>query len=572
MAVIGVEQVAAQVQQKALMDRDLCTWRSILAQECQVFVCGENYIAKRFDAINYAFCDKDTAKDILVDNLYAILRFKYFTKISDETDDYINDVIKSFTSNLKTTLIKVDFNVDTDCTHMKFLPDGCVAFRNGVFNFITNDWLFKYDITRIESLKNTLYLYDPTYAIMWYLNLDFDPLGINIMDTSLEEFFNIMKTYDEETPNLCFELMYNMAHNIDDQFSMVKFQHLCEILGYQFVQSFSQKFVFFVGTGGNGKNSLFDGCFISRLVPSPGANSIESLEEDKFITGALENKSHNIFLEASAKVHKESKMLKALTGSMYQTIEPKGVTKYSGIINCKYTWSCNGQDEIKFTDTSEGFTRRINIFEIFYKWDDRKNYLKKGDYYETNFSEDLKEMKNDKTNTIIFTYFAMYGVLTGTKRFIRSFKFSYNDWNKSYSDVDYDLKDQIESITNTQILRFINSTFENRNSKASKIFYDMDNVLLYNSISMYDYGVHNIDDLVKFLADDESFNSYFINNDFVYMDSTIIREIAAPKMEQRNFTTSIKNIYGDLMSKKLNNNKSYLKVTFRSNKLRILPK
>ena len=58
----------------------LVDWQPLLARECQVYVFNENYLAKRFDQINFQFCSKDTAKEILIDNLYALLRYKYFKK------------------------------------------------------------------------------------------------------------------------------------------------------------------------------------------------------------------------------------------------------------------------------------------------------------------------------------------------------------------------------------------------------------------------------------------------------------------------------------------------------------
>ena len=139
--------------------------------------------------------------------------------------------------------------------------------------------------------------------------------------------------------------------------------------------SFSQNFVLFVGSGQNGKNSLYDGCFTGRVVPRPAANDLDSIENDRFITGSLENKAHNIFLESSAKTYTESKMLKAITGSMYQTIEQKGVDKYSGLINCKYIFAANDQEKIKFTDSTPGFKRRINVFEVWYISDSSEKNL-----------------------------------------------------------------------------------------------------------------------------------------------------------------------------------------------------
>ena len=136
--------VDAAVNDSIYKDYDLVEWQPILAKECQVYVFNENYLAKRFDQINFQFCSKDTAKEILIDNLYALLRYKYFKKRTDESEKRIEAIVKSFVANLKTTLIKVSFDKDTECAKVKWLPDGCIAFRNGVYNFRTDSWLFQY--------------------------------------------------------------------------------------------------------------------------------------------------------------------------------------------------------------------------------------------------------------------------------------------------------------------------------------------------------------------------------------------------------------------------------------------
>lgn len=342
------------VDSSTMMTLPLSEWRDLLSNECQVYVFGENYLAKRFDAINYKFCEKNEAREVLIDNLFALLRYKYFPQSSEEIDDRIELIIRSFTMNLKTTLKKVSFDKNTDCVYLKMLPDYTVAFRNGVFNFKENKWLFKYDIINLEKLHNKIYSYSNEYAIFWYLDYEFTPFQIDISKTSLEDFVEFMKEMSKTSRNYCFELIYNMSHNTVDDFDFARFSHLCQILGYTVLQSFSQYFVFLIGSGQNGKNSLFDGCFTNRVIPRPASNNLDSIEEDRFITGALENKSHNIFLESSAKTYTESKMIKALTGSMYQTIEQKGISKYSGVINCKYIFAGNDQEKIKFSDTTTG--------------------------------------------------------------------------------------------------------------------------------------------------------------------------------------------------------------------------
>ena len=562
-----IDDITKSIDTSILIKRPLTEWRPTLSEECQVYVCGENYLAKRFDQINYKFCNKIEAKEILIDNLYALLRFKYFPKITDEIDDRIDDIISSFSTNLKTTLKKVSLDNDSDSEVIKLLPSTCIAFRNGVYDFYKNCWLFKYDIIEMKENNNTIYMYDKTYAIMWYINLNFEPLDININDLSLTQFIDLMKELTSTNRNYCFELMYNMSHNIDNKFSINKFRHLCEIVGFTILQDFSQHFVIFVGSGQNGKNSLFDGCFTSRVIPRPSANDLDEIENDRFITGSMENKAHNIFLESSAKTYSESKMIKALTGSMYQTIQNKGENKYSGYINCKQIFAANDQDKIKFSDTTIGFRRRINLFEVYYKWDSKGSYLLKGDYYDTTFSDSLAEIKNDISNTIIFIYLGMYGILSATNNFTRNFKFTYNDWKLQYTDIDFDLKDKIENITPKSIVKYINSS-KSRFEEFKPLLYDLNKNRLYNSWTLKSLGYSSFQDMLNMFLDDESCISYFVEYD-CYINLRLLQKIIGDLSLPGQFTQNFKKLYSLTNLPMIYNNQPYAKCSFVNGKLKI---
>ena len=563
-----VKDLLEAVDTTALVARPLSDWRPVLTEECQVYVFGENYIAKRFDQINYKFCQKETAKEILIDNLYALLRFKYFPQTSEEIDDRIDKIVRSFTANLKTTLKRVSFDPNTDAVYIRTLPDYCVAFRNGVYNFKDDKWLFKYDIIKLERLSNTIYLYDNSYAIMWYLDYDFESLGVKIETFSLEKFIRFMKdiTSVPESRNYCFELLYNISHNSLNQFDMKKFTHLCEILGYSVLQSFAQYFVMLIGSGQNGKNSLFDGCFTNRLVPKPASNDLDAIENDRFITGSLENKSHNIFLETSAKTYTESKMLKALTGSMYQTIEQKGVNKYSSVINCKYIWAGNDQENIKFSDDTTGFRRRVNMMEIFYQWDSRKKFLSTGDYYDTTFSDSLDELKNDIMNTTAYVYFAMYGIMIGTKNWTKNFQFTENDWNATYFDVDFTIKESVKRITLRKILDYIS---KNSEKDCSDIFFGIDKKKLYNSSSMNILGYCTFKEMLAMLSDSEKAAHFFADND-IYISIKHLQKLINNHDSLITFSKNIRKLFNLKTFERLNGNQAYVRCTFISERLKIL--
>lgn len=561
-----VKDLINNVDASVLLARSLSDWRPVLAKECQVYVYEENYLGKRFDQINYKFCEETEAKQILIDNLYALLRYKYFPKSTEEIDERIDRIVKAFVTNIKSTLIKVSFNEDSDSKIIKLIPDNCVAFRNGVYDFKNDTWLFKYEKIELKNLNNIIYMYDDSYIIQWYFDYDFESLGINVQEVSLNEFFGFMKNYTKTNKNYCFELMYNISHNNIHIFDENKFRHLCEILGYTIMQSFSQNFILLVGSGQNGKNSLFDGCFSNRVLPRPAANDLETIEKDRFITGSLENKAHNIFLETSAKVYTESKMIKALTGSMFQTIEHKGISRYSGIINCKYLFAGNDKDKIKFSDNTTGFTRRINMFEIFYQWDPAKKFLKLGDYYDTTFSDSLIELKKDISNTTIYIYFAMYGILSATKNFTRNFKFTNNDWNTNYVDMDFELKDRIDNLTIDKLSAYLNTKEGGELGKTA--LYDENKVLLKNSPTMRELGVKEYIDVINLFQEPEQIRAYFADHDF-YISLRMLQLMIGNIIPSTAFTQSLKKIYGLGSLCYLYGNKPYVKASFINDKIKL---
>lgn len=402
------------------------------------------------------------------------------------------------------------------------------------------------------------------------MDFNFEPLDINIMEIKLYDFISIMKEFTKTSENYCFELLYNIAHNEKHEFSFERFEHLCEILGYTMIQSFSQHFVMLIGAGQNGKNSLFDGCFTSKVIPRPAANDLDSIETDRFITGSLENKAHNIFLETStsSKAYTESKMIKALTGSMYQTIESKGISKYSGLINCKYIFSANDQDRVKFSDTTQGFRRRINMYEIYYQWDPKKAFMKKGDYYNTTFSDSLSELKDDPLNTAIYIYFAMYGIISGTKEFTKNFQFTYNDWNESYTDVDVDLKEKLERLTPINIGTYMKSGRDS--SEICKVgILDLLGTPVYKSDTMKERGIYTYDAVVELFNNEESFTSYFSEHD-VYISTKLLQKLVKDVGELSDFTRAVKKIYGVTSTKSMYGNKPYVKSSFAKGHFKVI--
>lgn len=554
-----------KIDTDAALNRALPVWRPILAQECQVYVYGENYIAKRFDQIHYQFCGKDTAKEILIDNLYALLRFKYFKESTEDIDARISDIVKSFTVNLKTTLRKITFDSKSDGDKVSMLPSYCIAFKNGVYNFKDNCWLFKYTIIDMPNLLNKMYLYTYEYMVLWYFNFDFEPLPINVMNTSLTDFIEIMKDITKEDRNFCFELLYNMSHDEVNNFSIDKFTHLCEIIGYSIAQEFIQAFVILIGSGGNGKNSLFDGCLTCNVVPRPTSNSLDDIENDAFITGTLENKYQNIFLETSPKTYTESKVLKNITGSPFQTVNSKGVQKYSSYINSKHIFAANDQDNVKFSDTTTGFRRRANFYEVWFSWDSDKRFLKTGDYYDTSFSQDLREITSNLANAIAYIYFAMFGIKIATNNFTKTFQFTYNDWKLQYTDVDLSLEQSMQNININNVVDFLNADIRH----LEETFFDENGTRLYKSPTMVALGCHNSTQFLKMMKDDEFRMAYFADND-AFISIKMLHKLIAYGKSQTAFTQALKKLYNLKTINRLPNNQPILRCTFNGKKFRIL--
>lgn len=559
-----LEEINKKLDTKVLLTRSLQEWRDILIDECQVYNCGENYLARRLNFINFTFCNGELAEEILVDNLYLLLRNYYFKIIDDEVDKKINEIITSFTRNLKSTLKTVSFDETDHLTHVSYLPDYCLAFRNGVYNFKDNRFLFTYNIIKNDKTGTSIYLYDNKYIINWYFNIDFEDIGLNILDITSKEIVDMFKELakDENYDSRCFKLLYNMSHDESHKFSLTKFEHLCEILGYTSLGSFSQHFVMMIGSGSNGKNSLFDGCFKKRVIPSPESVGLDTIEKDRFITGRLENKSHNIFLETSAKVYTDSNVIKALSGSMYQSIEKKGQNAYASIINCKYIFAGNDQDNIKFSDTTTGFRRRINVFEIFYQWDSKEKYLTKGDYYQSNFSDDLKEF--NVNDVIEWSYFAMLGIKLATHNFTNSFKFTYNNWKLHYSDVDVDLKDRLSSINTKDIVRYLV-----KNPEAPMTFYTEKKEKLTSSKLGAIYEIVDVDSLISYLKSepysneeesDYGYYSMFYDGNKVYISTKSILTMIDSLDNMNTFTRKLKRLYPSAKFERIYNNNLYILV------------
>lgn len=591
-----IDEISGSALRKKLIEIPLSEWAVKVADEVSVYRLGEQYIAKSFDEIPYRLCSKEKAQDILEENLDALLTFKYFPKATDEETDRIREIKKYCVNRIASSLIKVKFSEDgSNARLMRPLPSSCIAFNNGVYDFKADDWLFRYETTEIEGDgSKKLISYSPDWRIMWYINRDFTPVTMAVdengkfhaeekeekegrvspLELSFEEWIDFMKDLDETRRSRFFELFWNMSYGADYRFSESKAEHLAEIFGFLVYPSFVQNFVFFVGDGSNGKDSMFDGFFREMIRPIPVANSVSSLEEDKFVIGSLVGASQNISSETETSVLRKSAVLKQVTGSQYQTIEEKGVDKYTGYLNCKFVFSANRKEQLKFGDSSVGFRRRINMYECFYQWDKAKRYLSlmKGTY-DTGYN-DLSELREGDSLWEFF-YTCMHGVSLATKGFTERFSFTENDFNASeYAEEDETFRTTIEGLSVSQFRTHVkmdlgdldymfvtedgNSLYRDKGSKSHFAFMDYYPKKSYRE-ALIDSLTYN--DKATEENGQQPIGQYFLDNN-IYVSIWALLEICDYHGTKTKFTQDLKKSYPNCRIRRFGANRPYVLCSF----------
>lgn len=444
-APIDVDKVISSVDSNALMERSNVEWIKLLAKDCGVYHTKYGYIVKSFSDVCYRYigADDNQAKDEAKANIVALLRQKYFTACNDKIEEKISEIAKVFCSNIRNNVWELKIGetaVSNRDFVLKRVPATCVAFRNGIFDFAKNSWLCKF--RRIPSQLTNSELVDYSeYVVQWYFKYDFEPYDFSIMDTTFDEFCDKMRAEAPSDDNLTWQLFWNMSHDQDDYISKERMEHLAQIMGYTIYAPHAQAFVILVGQGSNGKNSLYDNAFTHWVEPVPKQADIDEIESDKFIGGTLMGVSHNISLETSPGTRRKSDVLKKLTGAEEFTAEDKGKRKVTTEMNVKFIFSTNNQDDLKFSDTSKGFQRRANLMELYYTWDGRGTYLRRGgkDFYNCRF--DPAKFKNCPNNNKLFVYLGMYGIKMCTNNFqSTNFEFTHNDWSARYEDKNSSLE------------------------------------------------------------------------------------------------------------------------------------
>ncbi len=591
------EEIAQATKDTQLMNLSYDQWDEILRDMVSVYkIDSSQYLAKRYDHIEYRLVPKEEAGKILVENANFILKNYFFHVHSDEVYDRINDITKRYEKDPASYIKNYDYKSfkpgGNEKFHLYDISSSCVAFNNGVFDFKKNDWLFKYSVETVEVLNQRIIKYnDNRYVVYWFFNINFEPYPFSIYDMTIDDFRQLVRdTYkDDEVPmfknNLCFGLVWNMSHDADGKFSNEMFMHLCMIMGYMIYQPFADKFIMLIGNGQNGKNSLFDSCLKGCIMPQPSGVSLDSIEEDQFVTESLINKYQNLYLESDAKEYLTDTNLKNITGSQYQTINQKGVSKYDAIINCKHMFSANNRDMVKFADSTHGFERRINMFELYYQWDAHGDYMKSGDqdWYETRFSSDLHEITDNPWNIIMYVYLAMYGIKEATADFTKQFDFgTHNDWDaKQYLNFSTTILERINSnLTYDNIydwIKTIQGYQKNRSTIEKSILCNKESIFKfagYQTSSYFGHGLYS--EFFNDLGDssynstgeyetNDLFNAYYNPSNEILLSVKCLKAVIHELMDDSKFIDELKKIYGAKSVRKEKNGMYYIGITVNPN-------
>ncbi len=653
----GLDEIKAKKKASDYMTIDVTKWIKILRPLIDVYSYRDRYLFKHFDQINYKYGTASEAEECVRNNIRMIMINDYFKTTSEKIEDYIEKICKYFIKGFRTNVIRVTDSFNDINLNIKKIPNYCQAFTNGVYNFKENKWEFLYNRIPLKQTMSTFIRYntpiktslnephqlekadediiipdpftfrDEDYdtirkkeitIIDWYNNYRFEPIpGLDISSMEAEDLIEFFKKDDEarggiqgdltdgakknmNKRNICFELVWNMSHDINGKFDINMFKHICEIIGYTICPDLIQSFVILVGSGQNGKNSLWDGCF-DKVVPSKRSNTIDAIETDKFAGGSMLNVFHNFSFENEGKEYTKIDNLKALTGSDEQMIERKGVDKETVKMNIKFLFSTNAKEDIKFQDKSKGMNRRVNLFEVWYSFDEQGNYMKTGDrdYYYTLFRQDLKELKDNDINARTFIYLGLYGIkratcgMKGIKNskftknevpsnlpFNESFKFTLNDWSSEYQMENVNILGKaLRNITPIKIRSWLQKRDKIGDSAINRYLYDDTGATLVSSKYLKDLGYQEskgIASVMNFLQNDEDFSEYFTNHD-VYISLELIQQIIPEfdefndklKLEKKKplkFSSELARIYPKHKIKSISS-KKYLLCGFMQNNL-----
>lgn len=552
-----IENIMEQVNVSMYLNMKLDAWKMKLAYECNVFVLGKRYLARRYDKINFSIVSESEARTILVDNVNALLKYKYLTITSDESRKKIEEITKVMKSNIKTNLIKVGDKANGFNLHE--LPNGCIAFKNGVYDFKNNNWLFTYDTIDIPSLHDKIIFYNG-YMIKWYFNIDFKPFDFSIM----EKPFNVFLKEQRRTKDISsvMKVFCNYAHNNADKLSMEKAVHLSEVMGHLVQQKFTNN-VCFVNMNSQHSHILLDKFFTPYIVPKPSDFTLSYIERNKIAKDYLQQHSQNISYEYGDYATGRLSVITELTNDEMQNIDKQYKESDIQPINNHMLFCIGKNGDLNVSEDSP-MLDRLNIFDLNYRFSYHNQYLKTNDCY-----YDMRNLSITLNDIIIFIYISMYGLRSATRDFTRDFKFTYNDFTGILSQKVNTLGEQLKNIKMDDFLQKIAL-----DEDLKVVLYDTKYIeRLFRSESMHAFYKRkwtNVSNLKTMLQTPRYYNAFFANKKEVFIRINFIYDYLGYTTSRKEFTRMIRKLYPTSDMRKIDNNRMYIRAYFENGLLKII--
>lgn len=399
------EQLAS-LYSKLTMDQ----WQQKLTIECNVFQCSNKlFLVRTFDSITFYYCDEKTAKSVLHDNLISILKYNYFLK-SPKYEKKIKEIVNYMTTNFRMVLYKLSLNNNKNL--FQELPVYCLSFKNGVYDFKNNKWLFKYKYINIQGSNNNLITYTSLYIIRYYINIDFQPFDFSIMDKPFHVFLKEERSKNK-VDNL-LKIFTNLSHDRELKLNIGVANGVAKIFGYMLYNKVLLKPVF-VQTKDVAFFYLLNNIFNKYILPKATSFTPKHYDIYNYSYSLLENHYHNIVMICSKESYPFYR-LENLCLSPYQTIDTR-TERYNGFIYAKQIFFIDQFSNLKIPTSSPLFSS-LYIFVSNYN---RKTYNShsisdNSIYDDFDYSFNLKDI-------ILFIYISMYGIKKATNDFNNEFEF-----------------------------------------------------------------------------------------------------------------------------------------------------
>lgn len=524
-----------------------------IGQQLCIYQYKDTYLGRRLDRIHYEFKGPTEVEALVKTNMRLLLNREWDLPLTDKVEDKITKIEKYIIQNISYIFPKIGIKGLSDDgisdVVLEFVPKTCIVFRNGIFDFNTNQFLEEYE----RDSSSGLYKINNKYLILWYMNMDFIPdldLGAlsSIYDMKIDDLHEIMSLKNDKVSNL----IWNMSHGESEKFDLRIFEMLCDMMGYYLTSQPIQKFGLLAGDGNNGKNTLFEKMIGNNIFPNPSNVNLADMEDsdkDPYLTGRLARASHNLALENKEGTYSNTIFLKDITGGSDLDVNSKYERRFKQPYVGKHIFAVNNMEKVKFRDTSDGFIRRIQLVKLWFHWS--SNIHKRGTFRDSTISNSYFAEDDFKLDSMIIFYLAGWSMCK-----------NLNKSEYTFCSNDYEIKEfSVEGVSPSELVNTINKV---RLTKLCRE--DSKNINKYMKID--GFKPHEVRilvsswlDIPNTLDDDEVFDRFLEQKglnletykhylDDVFFDNKIWVSIKTTyelldtdvknKMSQRKFTSQLK--------------------------------